>query len=91
MIMKARRSWDKRCHFEKCFETSERMADLQSPMFIEKYNFWLSSCDGREQDHLACCRNFHRLFVGRNVLVDCVFLSDHFWTFVGAICNVHAF
>lgn len=29
-------------------KTSERMGDLQSPVFIEHYDFWLSSCDGRE-------------------------------------------
>lgn len=33
-----------------------------------------------------CC---HRLLVGRNVLVDCLFLSNLFWTFVGAICSAY--
>lgn len=37
------------------------------------------------------CRNFHRLFVGRNVLVDYLFLSNLFWTFVGGICSAYTF
>lgn len=53
------------------------------------YNFWHSSCCGREQDSLACCRDIRRLVVSRNVLVDCSFLSNLFWTFVGSICSTY--
>lgn len=77
------------------FKRSEIMGDLQSPMFIEQC-VPLTTSDlalvvEREQDHLACCRNFHRLFVGRNVLVDCLFLSNLLWIFVGAMCSAYTF
>lgn len=32
-----------------------------------------------------CCRDIHWLLRNRNVLADCLFLSNLFWTFVGSV------
>lgn len=76
---------------KSALKTSEGMGNLQSPMFIEQCNFWLSFCSGGENRIIWTLQELSKTFVGRNALVDCVFLSDLFWTFVGAICSAHAF
>lgn len=87
MIMNAGGSWDYRCPFEKCIQQMTcSFLCLQNsafPLQILSQLLWWQ----REQDHLACCRNFHRLWVG--MCLQIAFLSDLFWTLFGAIWSAY--